>query len=251
MFQSATLKLTGWYLLILMTISILFSFAIYNLTSTELAQRMEQLQSRFESGIADSIDIPPWIMDRHDPSYAEFRADQAARAKQNILTALFNVNLIILAVGGAGSYFLARRTLRPIEDAHEAQSRFTSDASHELRTPLAIMRMEIEVALRDPTLTKSDMRDQLESNLEEVDKLSILAETLLKLSRLDYESLEQTKVDMNGLVENIIKKYDKSGKRISFKPGAKDYFINVNLSSIEELVIILIDNALKYSPSNS
>lgn len=251
MFQSATLKLTSWYLLILMTISTLFSITIYNLTVAELDQRLEQLQSRLEDREARGLIAPPWLVSEYNSNFTAIRTDQALHAQQNILMSLVYVNIIILLFGGAGSYFLARRTLRPIEAAHEAQSRFTSDASHELRTPLAVMRMETEVALRDGTLTKSDMRLQLESNLEEVDKLTRLAETLLKLSRLEYESLEHTKVDLNTLVKNIVTKYDKTGKRIEFTPSGKDYFVNANLASLDELIIILIDNALKYSPSDS
>ena len=52
------------------------------------------------------------------------------------------------------SYFLAKRTLRPIENAMAAQARFTADASHELRTPLAAMKTEIEVALRDKKMNQ-------------------------------------------------------------------------------------------------
>ena len=50
MFQSATLKLTGWYLLILMTISILFSVAIFQITSNEINVRLERLQVSLQSG---------------------------------------------------------------------------------------------------------------------------------------------------------------------------------------------------------
>ncbi len=251
MFKSATLKLTGWYLLILMLISILFSVAIYNIAANEVGQRLEQLQSRLEHRGTTNLPVPPWVVAQSDPSYAQIRADQASRANHNLLEALYYVNLVILFAGGAGSYFLARRTLRPIEEAHEAQSRFTSDASHELRTPLAAMKMELEVALRDKNLNKADMRNQLESDLEEVNKLSDLAETLLQLSRLDHDKLEREKLSLNDIVTAVVKKYDKTGKRIAFNPSAKDYPITGNRASIEELITILVDNALKYSPNNS
>lgn len=252
MFKSATFKLTGWYLLILMSISILFSVAIYNITTNEVGQRLDQLQSRLEHREINGLATPPpWYTGRGDPTYAQIRADQNSRASQNLLQALYYVNLLILLAGGAGSYFLARRTLRPIEEAHEAQSRFTSDASHELRTPLAAMKMELEVALRDKNPNMQDMRAQLESDLEEVNKLSALAETLLQLSRLDHDNLKLEKLSLNSVVKQIIKKYDKTGKRILFTASAKDYKIKANTASIEELVTILVDNALKYSPSDS
>lgn len=251
MFKSATLKLTGWYLLILMSISILFSVAIYNITTNEVGERLQQLQTRFERRELDGLSTPPPWLIAGDPTYAQIRADQNERASHNLLIALYYVNLFILFAGGAGSYFLARRTLGPLERAHEAQSRFTSDASHELRTPLTAMKMELEVALRDKNLTKGDMRSQLESNLEEVNKLSDLAETLLQLSRLDHDKLEREQLSLNAIVNTVIKKYDKTGDRIAFTPSIKDCQIDGNRASIEELITILVDNALKYSPSDS
>ncbi len=255
MFHSATLKLTGWYLLILMSISLLFSVYIFNSTTSELGLRLEQLQSRFERQETDRLNglnvIPLPPSGQHDTGYSSFRSDQDANARQNIIENLFYVNLFILIAGGAGSYFLARRTLRPIEDSHEAQSRFTSDASHELRTPLAVIKTELEVALRDPDLTKNEMKSLLKSNLEEVNKLSNLAQTLLQLSRLDHDQLESEKLSLNEITDEVVKKYDRNGKRISFIPSSKDYSVNANRASLEELITILVDNALKYSPKDS
>lgn len=250
MFKSATIKLTGWYLLILMSISILFSVAIYNIATIELNARLQQLQSRFELNQTPTI-IPQWIDAQHDPRFNVLRVEQVDRANRNLLEALFYVNLMILLIGGAGSYFLARRTLKPIEEAHEAQSRFTSDASHELRTPLAVMRAELEVALRNKELSKKDVRELLESNLEEVNNLSNLASTLLQLSRLDHDGLAKEKVSLVKLTRTLTKKYDKTGQRIKYVPSNKEPFVYANTASLEELITILIDNALKYSPDDS
>ena len=73
-------------------------------------------------------------------------SDMLNESKASLVVNLLMVNLLILVGGGFLSYYLARRTLKPIEEAHEAQKRFTSDASHELRTPIAVMQTEIEVA---------------------------------------------------------------------------------------------------------
>src|SRR5690606_29485182 len=120
--------------------------------------------------------------------FATIRSLQARQAQASIFTSLLYMNILFLAAGGIASYFMARRTLEPIEQTHEAQSRFTSDASHELRTPLAAMKTELEVALRGPELSKKDMKELLASNLEEVDKLSKITQTLLLLSRLEHSA---------------------------------------------------------------
>ncbi|OGL23329.1 hypothetical protein A2791_00540 [Candidatus Saccharibacteria bacterium RIFCSPHIGHO2_01_FULL_46_30] len=247
MFQSATLKLTGWYLLILMSISLIFSVTIYNTTTSEVNDRLRQLQMYLERPTVPIDEDGNPI----NPRYTAFRDDQRDRANKNILLALVYVNLLILVGGGAMSYALARRTLSQIEEVHDRQSRFTSDASHELRTPLAVMKTELEVALRDPKLSKDEMRELLESNLEEVNKLTRLSQMLLQLSKGEHAKLEREPVNITKIVEDVARRYDPSGERIDLKSIHKNLLVHGNLSSIEELVTILIDNALKYSPSDS
>lgn len=248
MFHSAILKLTAWYLLILMSTSLLFSLAIFHEATSEVRDRLDELQSHLEApGGMDQRSYNP-------PShrlFSQFRNDQREAASHNILITLMYVNLTVLVVGGFLSYALARRTLRHIEDSHEIQTRFTSDASHELRTPLAAMKTELEVALRDKGLTKDEMREILESNLEEVNRLTVLSQTLLHLSRLDYSALEFEPLDIGHVVSEVVQRYDKNLSRIDFTAPKETLSVNANPASIEELFTILVDNALKYSPPTS
>lgn len=245
MFHSATLRLTGWYLLILMSISLLFSLTIYRTTTAELGDRLAEFQSRVEQPGAAPL------FDPNHRLFSAFQNNQRDTASRNILTTLVYVNLLIFFGGGLLSYALARRTLRQIEVSHEAQSRFTSDASHELRTPLAAMKTELEVALRDPKLSKTEMKELLESNLEEVNKLTTLSKTLLQLSKLDYENLEIQPVNLGDATNEVVQRYDKNAKRVQLAQPKKPLVIRGNPSSIEELITILVDNALKYSPKKS
>jgi signal transduction histidine kinase len=239
MFQSATLKLTGWYLLILMIISILFSVAIYTVTSSEINLRLERLQ--------DSLQVRSGFAPPRDDN---LRTGEVSEASNRISMGLLYANLLIFVTGGVGSFLLARRTLRPIQEAHEAQSRFTSDASHELRTPLATMKTEIEVTLRDKQATKQDLKEVLHSNLEEVEKLSRLSEMLLSLSRLDHDKLERTVVDLSDITHDVVRLYRQPPSRVNVKSSAHP-LVEGNESAITELVSILLDNALKYSPDTS
>lgn len=243
MFESATLKLTGWYLLIIVIINLIFSIVIYETTTSELSSRLQT----FGQGIREeSLPSSPFS------SYvSQMRDAQTDEAKRNIILNLLYSNVIILIAGGFGAYILARRTLRPIEEAHQAQSRFTSDASHELRTPLAAMKAELEASLRDPHLSKTEMRELLVSNLEEVDKLTSLSQTLLKLAQQDYKSLERTNVDFTAIVERVLQTYDKAGTRLNLSAPSKPVFVYGHAPSLEELCTILVDNALKYSPGES
>ncbi len=239
LFASATIKLTAWYLLILMTISLLFSTIIYNLSLSEISTRLDVFESRMERSESQQLNL------------SELGARQLRESTANLLFALFYLNILILIVGGIGSYKLARRSLRPIEAAHDAQSRFTSDASHELRTPLAVMKSELEVALRDSRLSKQDMREQLTSNLEEVNRLSELAGMLLQLSQYEKPRLVTERLSLSTIITKAIHTPSLATDRIQLHIPKKSIYITVNEASITELCVLLIDNALRYSPAGS
>ena len=239
MFHSATLKLTGWYLMIIVIISLLFSVVIYTIANKEVVSRINYMPS--DPSILRILD---------QQSLNLLRSRQIEAAEQNLIYSLLITNLVIWGLGGVGSYYLARRSLEPIERAHEAQSRFTSDASHELRTPLASMKTELEVALRDPDLSKSEMHELLTSNLEEVNKLTKLSQTLLQLSRLEHDNIERGSVDLSAVLAAVMPRFGQDGERIKISARSHSNVL-ANISAAEELFTILIDNALKYSPPGS
>lgn len=242
MFESATLKLTGWYILILMATSLMFSVALYQITINGASVRVDHLQSLVEeSANPQAFNNVNWVV---------VKSNQLGETSLMLIAGLFYINIIVLVIGGVGSFFLARRTLRPIEYAHEAQSRFSSDASHELRTPLSSMRTTIEVALRDNSATKQSFREVLVSNLEEVEKLSRLSQMLLDLSKLQYDKLEFGPIELKPTIQNTLKTLQTNEKRVNIK-GVKNFIIHGNQDAVEELFTILIDNAIKYSPPKS
>ncbi len=247
MFQSATLKLTGWYLLILMTISITFSIVIYQLNSRELNFRLESLQHSLTDGVTFFTPSGPRTFSNGPTSPL---SQESQKASGQMALSLIYINAVVLLAGGLGSYFLARRTLQPIERAHESQSRFTSDASHELRTPLAAMKTELEVTLRDKNLDIVEAREVLESNLEEVDKLIRLSQMLLSLSRLEHGTLEQTKLNLVEIANDALSRYGVDTKRFDVT-APKNVTLTGNQAAISELLSVLIDNSLKYSPPES
>ena len=239
-FRSAYLKLTLFYVLIVMAISISFSLAIYQISSREIGRGLGP-----ESRILRDL-IPNNIED--------LRSQQINESNSHLKVNLLYYNLIILILSSIGSYFLAKRTLKPIEEAMDTQNRFTADASHELRTPLAAMRAEIEVSLRDKKINFNDSKRLLKSNLEEVEKLENLSNALLKLSHLQEDikrdfanvSLKETMLEAFEKVEKLADK-----KNIEFKVKLSDVLVKADKHSLIELFVILLDNAIKYSPGDS
>lgn len=223
-----------------MTISLVFSVSIYQLNFREVNVRLENLQQglmeldlNFITGITSNSD--------------QVRLRQAQQASQQMILVLVYVNFVILVGGGIASYFLARRTLKPLERAHEAQSRFTSDASHELRTPLSAMKAELEVALRATKMSQAESRELLESSLEEVDKLISLSEVLLKLARLDYDTLQHSPVHLNDIVDAMKRLFPDAHNRLEIHKRKAGATAIGDEAALQEVLTILVDNAIKYS----
>lgn len=245
MFRSATFKLTMYYLLIIAVISISFSFAIYQVTARDLKFGLQRQSQRITDHFPVFSDSPYL---RNSQDLQDSRSHLAGR--------LVLLNVFVLVGAGFASYALARRTLRPIEAAHERQKRFTADVSHELRTPLTALKMESEVALMDPKASKDELRDVIGSNVEEAEKLTNLVGDLLRLSQLDDdEKLElHDSVKLNEVVQGAIERVQPVATDRSITLDAKlgkSLKVQADRSMLTQLFVILLDNAIKYSPDGS
>lgn len=243
-YSSATWRLTAWYLALAMAISLTFSAVVYHIATSTLAQGLSTQQERIYREFPVFSGNPFFV-----------RQDDVTTGSEHILTNLVYANLVVLVAAGFASYWLARRTLRPIEASNERQKRFVADASHELRTPMTALKMSTEVALLDPNATKNELRDVLQSNLEEADKLSTLLDSLLRLSQLDSQELRHsfTDVSARALAEEAVErtKLRAQAKHITIENKVEDIVVHGDRDSLVQLLTVLLDNALKYSPEHS
>jgi len=247
MFHSARIKLTAWYLLIIMLISVSFSVAMYRVLTSEL-DRVERMQRLRIEGILPErpmITQPPF---RLDP-------ELIAETKNRLQVILAIINFAILGTSAVAGYFLAGRTLKPISEMVNEQSRFITDASHELRTPLTSLKSEIEVNLRNKKLKLNEAKKLLESNLEEVNNLQVLSDGLIKLTQYQKEDngLVVTKVSLASIIDEAIRKFANlaKNKNITIVNKTKDFTLEGNRQTLVELFVIFLDNAIKYSPPRS
>lgn len=236
-FEKARLKLTAWYVGFVMILSSAFSFGAYRFLTNELNRSLGAQALRLYS--QGRIITQDQFMDIYDES------------KNRIIYNLLFLNAGIFFVSSITSYFLAGKTLQPLEENVNEQKRFIADASHELKTPLTAMRTEIEVALRDKRMNMRQTKELLTSNLEEIDKMKQLTNYLLSLNRY-----ENGKKDLSFSLHSITDILDRSikmvqpnidKKEISMQKDISHFSVYGNLASLEELFVILLDNAIKYS----
>lgn len=244
MFRSALLKLTAAYLAIVMFISSMFSVVLYHFATSELSSGLQNQYHRWFSEYQPfGLRVP-----------ASPGTELAARS-HHILVELIYFNLLVLVVIGAASYLLARRSLRPIEAAHEQQKRFTADVSHELRTPLTALKMETEVALLDKKAPAALLRDVLTSNLEEVERMEGLINELLQLSSLEASEVRSSfaPVQLQTVAEAALGSIQKlaDSKRIQIDNIGGQAMTVGDRAALIQLVVILLENAIKYSPVGS
>lgn len=145
--------------------------------------------------------------------------------------------------------------LARLEQAFEAQRRFTADASHELRSPLSRLRAEIEITLRRPR-EHGDYVTALRSCLDEVERLTLLVEELLLLARLDagqergpadLTPLRQLAADIMGRIEPVARE---RGITLSLQDEMQ-HEITVDQGPLSLVLRNLLDNAIKFSPAGS
>lgn len=253
-FQKARLKLTIWYLLIIMVISLFFSFGIYRLLTAEL-DRFEQMQQHRLEARMQVDPIARELPEGARKILRERMLDTSIidEAKLRIKLALLIINLAILATSFAAGYFLAGKTLRPIREMIDEQSRFITDSSHELRTPLTALRSEMEVSLRDKNLKLKDAKEIIKSNLEEVIAIQSLSDNLLKLTKSYNQNKNVIELKINEVIDHAVKKVTPMAKKKNIEINSKssNTLILANELELTELLIIFLDNAIKYSPDNS
>lgn len=170
-------------------------------------------------------------------------------------------DLSLLLIGGGvlgillaalGSLFLAGRALVPIRQAFGRQRQFTADASHELRTPLALIRANAEMMLLRGEHLDDENAELVQEIIRETDHLNRMVGDLLTLARADSEMLELriAPMDLGSLVEEVHDDLQRIAE-------ARDIQGTISVNGpvtvagdevrLRQLLLILIDNALKYT----
>jgi len=141
--------------------------------------------------------------------------------------------------------------LNSLQSAHTAQQRFVSDASHELRAPLTAMQANLDLLRRHPEISAAE-RDEAFAEVErESGRLTRLVADLLALARADAGvGLKRQSVDLDALVLEVFRtaRVLAHGQEVTLEPFEPVQVVG-DEDRLKQLALILLDNALKYTPA--
>ncbi len=143
--------------------------------------------------------------------------------------------------------------LARLESSLEHERRFVADASHELRTPLALLRAELEIALRRKR-SPAELEATLHSAAEETERLSRLAEDLLLIARADSSPLplRRERVPADDVLATVATRFARRGERErrSIRVEESDAMLDADPQRLEQGLDNLVDNALAHGAGN-
>ena len=163
------------------------------------------------------------------------------------------LGFVALLIASAIGYFMAGRALIPIKEAYDRQKQFAADASHELRTPLAVVMSSADLLLADPSIQNPFLRQVLEDLKSEVKKMTNLVSDLLMVARSDNNALKVKiqRLDLTEILKQVIRTMTPIAEKKNIRLSGEDFrkvMINADEQKIKQLAIILVDNAIKYTP---
>ncbi|MEA2056842.1 MAG: HAMP domain-containing sensor histidine kinase [Patescibacteria group bacterium] len=245
-FTQARIRLTIFYTLILIAISGSISGLYYLRTVQVMNNQIQRIEQRLLEG--EVARFP-----RNAVLKSKVLRDELDLAKAQVRSQLIMINIFIALVGAGASYLLSGQTLDPIKKTLEAQQQFIADAAHELKTPVTALKTSLEVSLMDKKFDKKTKK-VLKDNLQAVVSLESLTESLLSLARVEEGNMPNSAVDLSVVIKRAIQHIEPLAKKKKIKIkvgdhqpcsiyGNEDYFV--------EVLVIVLDNAIKYSTEAS
>lgn len=178
--------------------------------------------------------------------------DGEAESLVNLRNRLFSMSVIIIITSIIASYILSKRTLKPIFVAWERQTEFVQNAAHELRTPLTIIQAKQQLLLKEPESKIIDKSEDISLTINETRRLTKMVKELMILASADSNQLQIKKEQKN--IDEIVKEiatpymeYAKMQRKELTIELDCNKEINIDINKITQLIVILLDNAIKYT----
>lgn len=172
----------------------------------------------------------------------------------HLLGALALTGCIALALVIFGGWFMAEKALIPIKNSWQRQKDFTADASHEMRSPLAVIQTNLDLVMGNQDKTVGSQNRWLENIQTETGRMTRLVDDLLFLARADsdQETLHMNMFPLLPAIREALRPLEPLAASHNINlliPDEADIYLNGDETRIKQLVVILIDNAIKYTPT--
>jgi signal transduction histidine kinase len=180
---------------------------------------------------------------------------------QQELSATHTLLVVLGAGGGLGlmltvwaAWFLSGRALVPIQTAFRRQQEFVADASHELRTPLTVLRSATDLLSRHREDRLADHAELLEDVRAEIGRMELLAQDLLTLARSDRGELQLMTAPIGVLAtaadvaRRMAPLAASRGQVLEFHADSAELVVDADPDRLQQVFMILVDNAIKYTP---
>jgi signal transduction histidine kinase len=225
--RRAQIRLTLLFIAVFATVLVTFSIVFY---------------AAFTVVLQPDFDIDPILTNIQAATVAY------SAAMERIGLSLVIADVVAILVVGLVAWFLARRTLEPLDEAHQRQQRFVADASHETRNPLAAIKATTGAALSGPR-TPEELRAALESVDASVDRLTRLTGDLLVLARTNdpLAPSERIPSDLSVIASEALAERIAGNGHVAIERHLEpDLPVTVDPGEIERVVRNLIENAVRY-----
>lgn len=215
----------------------------------------EALSSNKDTG-RFTLDNSKWIFNIQHNNEGAMLVFLDITAQQNILTNLIYtfsvVGSVMLIILYFTSRFFANRSITPVKEAFDKQKQFIADASHELKTPLTIINTNADVLLSNSDDTIHNQSKWLHYIKSETERMTSLTNDLLYLTEMDdsRSTMMYSKFNLSEAVENIILTMEAVifEKNVSLEYDIQpDLTVQGNSEQIKQVIMILLDNAVKYT----
>lgn len=258
LFAAAFRKLAGLYALLAVVITL--SFTIPPLIAQRQARESVESNGRLPQFVDQ--EIRPNVIVRvpaddntllgRIESFVSQRDDQYRR---QLTLRLLEINGVMLLVTIAASYYLARYSLQPLQQTLDQQETFAAELAHELKTPLATALLELEDLQRSGKNLTTEQKKQVAQLVQDLKDVGTLTEQTLAMMAVEYTEAQQqfTTIGLQDSIERAQEMVAASAKSKHITITIEDIptaTIRGNEVQLRQLFVALLDNAIKYTPTD-
>lgn len=229
-------------------------------TDLDYSDKLAQITAADEENGSITLDVDSWAYKRveYEDGYIIALTKNESEKRIVLKTAILLGAAAILSIGISFliSLITANRSIKPVERSYNKQKQFVADASHELRTPLASISANTDVLLSKRSSTIGEEIKWLEYIKDETDRMTQLTNDLLSLAKADDaadgEKQSLPKISFSEICDDILLENEavafENDVNLSYDI-AEDIDIMAQPAALKQVVLILTDNALKYTPA--